>query len=207
MDMKGVLGAALLAPALLAGCATSRLLAQQANPDYVGKSFKSVMVVAVTADELVRRTFEDRMVALLGQRGAKGIPAYDAIGTRGQVEEADLRQAIARSGAEGVLVTRVTRVDRSSGTLPGATVYVGVGGGGGGGFYGYYSTVWDSVTVGPQKITGPSWTVSETRLFDAKNGALAWTGTMETRENDDLSAALTQYLNVIFDAMVSDRVL
>jgi hypothetical protein len=194
---------AFLALALLASCATSRLISQQSNPDYVGKSFKSVMVVAVTSDDLVRRTFEDRMVALLGKRGAKGIPAYDAIGSRGQVEEAELRRAVARSGAEGVLVTRVTRIDRSSGTVPGATVYLGIGTG----FYGYYSTVWDSVTVAPQKITGPSWTVSETRLFDAKNGALAWTGVMDTRENDDLGAALTQYINVIFDAMVNDRVL
>jgi len=187
--------------AVLASCATSRLVSQQSNPDYVGKSFKSVMVVAVTSDELIRRTFEDRMIALLGKRGLKGIPAYAAVGSRGQVEEADLRQAIARSGAEGVLVTRVTRVDRSSGTVPGATVMVGVG------FYGYYSTVWQTVDVSAQKITGPSWTVSETRLFDAKNGALAWTGVMDTRENDNLGAALTQYIDVIFDAMVSDRVL
>ena len=199
----GILGAAFAALALLAGCATSRLVSQQTNPEYVGKSFKSVMVVAVTSDDLVRRTFEDRMVALLGKRGAKGIPGYDAIGSRGQVEEAELRRAVARSGAEGVLVTRVTRIDRSSGTVPGATVYLGIGTG----FYGYYSTVWDAVNIAPQKITGPSWTVSETRLFDAKNGALAWTGVMDTRENDDLGAALTQYIEVIFDAMVSDRVL
>jgi len=159
------------------------------------------MVVGVTTDDLLRRTFEDRMVALLGKRGLKGIPAYAAVGSRGQVVEADLRQAIAKSGAEGVLVTRVTRVDRSSGTVPGATVMVGVG------FYGYYSTVWQTVEIAPQKVTGPSWTVSETRLFDAKNGALAWTGVMDTRENDNLGAALTQYIDVIFDAMVSDRVL
>ena len=195
----GILGAAFAGIALLAGCTTSQLVSQQSNPDYVGKSFKSVMVVAVTRDELIRRTFEDRMVALLGRRGTKGIAAYTAVGSRGQVEEAELRQAIARSGAEGVLVTRVTRVDRSSGTLPGATVAVGL--------YGYYSGVWETVVLAPQKITGPSWTVSETRLFDAKSGVLAWTGVMDTRENDDLGAALTQYINVIFDAMVSDRVL
>jgi hypothetical protein len=200
----GILSAAFAALALLESCATSQLVAQQSNPDYVGKSFKSVMVVAVTRDELIRRTFEDRMVALLGQRGLKGIPAYAAVGSRGQVEEADLRQAIARSGAEGVLVTRVTRVDRSSGYVPGATVAVGIGWGG---FYGYYSGVWQTVDLPPQKITGPSWTVSETRLFDAKNGTLAWTGVVDTRENDDLGAALTQYINVIFDAMVNDRVL
>jgi hypothetical protein len=195
----GILGAAFSAIALLASCATSQLVAQQTNPDYVGKSFKSVMVVAVTADDLLRRTYEDRMVALLGKRGAKGIPSYAAVGSRGQVEEADLRQGIAQSGAEGVLLTRVTRVDRSSGTVPGATVAVGL--------YGYYSGVWQTVYVAPQKITGPSWTFSETRLFDAKTGALAWTGTVETRENDDLGAALTQYLDLIFDTMVNNRVL
>jgi hypothetical protein len=188
----------------LAGCATSRLVTQQSNPDYVGKPFKSVMVVAVTADELVRRTFEDRIVALLGKRGVKGIPAYAAVGSRGRVEEADLRQAIARSSAEGVLLTRVTRIDRSSGTVPGSTVAVGVGWGG---FYGYYSGVWQTVNLPAQEISGPSWTVSETRLFDAKSGVLAWTGIVDTREHDALDAALTQYINVIFDAMVSDRVL
>ena len=186
-------GAAALA--LLASCATSSMVTQQSNPDYVGKPFRSVMVVAVTADDLVRRTFEDRMVALLGQRGLKGIPGYSAIGSRGKVEEAELRRAVAASGAEGVLITRVVRVDRSSGTLPGATVGVG--------FYGY----WETVNLPPQQVNGPSWTVSETRLFDAKNGVLAWTGVMDTRENDDLDRALTQYIKVVFDAMVRDRVL
>jgi hypothetical protein len=191
--------AAVAALLLLASCATSELVSQKTNPDYVGKSFKSVMVVAVTADDLLRRTYEDRMVALLGKRGTKGIPSYAAVGSRGQVEEAELRQAIAQSGAEGVLVTRVTRVDRSSGTVPGGTVAVGL--------YGYYSGVWQTIYVAPEKITGPSWTFSETRLFDAKTGALAWTGTVETRENDDLGAALTQYLDLIFDTMVNNRVL
>jgi len=190
-----VLGAAFAALALLASCATSSLVMQQSNPDYVGKSFKSVMVVAVTSDEVVRRTFEDRMVALLGKRGLKGIPGYAAVGKRGEVKEADLRRAIAASGADGVLLTRVTRVDRSSGTLSAATVDVG--------FYGY----WETINVPPKKIDGPSWTVSETRLFDARSGVLAWTGVMDTRENDKLDAALTQYINVIFDAMVSDRVI
>ncbi len=195
---------ATLAAIALAGCATSRMVAQQSNPDYVGKPFKSVMVVAVTADELVRRTFEDRIVALLAKRGVNAIPGYAAVGSRGRVAEAQLREAVTRSSAEGVLITRVTRVDRASGTVPGITVGVGIGWGG---FYGYYSGVWDTVSLPPQQLSGPSWTVSETRLFDAKSGTLAWTGIVDTRENDSLDAALTQYINVIFDAMVGDRVL
>ena len=202
--MKRCAGILLAALALLGGCATSQIVSQRANPDYVGKSFKSVMVVAVISDELVRRTYEDRMVALLGRRGITGIPAYAAVGSRGRVEEADLRQAVARSGAEGVLLTRVTSVDRSSGVVPGGTVAFGVGWDG---LYGYYSTAWETVNVPPQKVSGPTWTVSETRLFDAKAAALAWTGSVETRETDNLDAALTQYVRIIFDAMVSDRVL
>jgi hypothetical protein len=193
-----------LALLLLAGCATSRLVSQQSNPDYIGKSFNSIMVVAVTSDDLLRRNYEDRIVALLAKRGRKGIPAYAAVGTRGKVEEAQLRQAIARSGAEGVLITRVTSVARSSGTVPGATVAVGVGWGG---FYGFYSGVWQTAEIPPQEIIGPKWTASETRLFDARSGALAWTGVVDTRESDSFAAALTQYIDVIFDAMVNDRVL
>ena len=194
--------------ALLASCAASRLVSQQSNPDYVGKSFKSILVVAVTSDELLRRNYEDRIVALLAKRGRKGIPAYAAVGTRGKVEEAQLRQAIAQSGADGVLITRVTSVERSSGTVSGATVGIGVGvGPGWGGFYGFYSGVWQTVDLPPEQIIGPKWTASETRLFDARNGALAWTGVVDTRESDNFASALTQYINVIFDAMVNDRVL
>src|SRR5215472_17830226 len=90
--------------ALLASCATSSMVTQQSNPDYVGKPFKSVMVVAVTSDDLLRRTFEDRMVALLAKRGLKGVPGYSVIGSRGKVDEAELRRAVAESGAEGVLI-------------------------------------------------------------------------------------------------------
>jgi hypothetical protein len=202
---------AVFALVLLASC-TSRLVSQQANPEYVGKPFKSVMVVAVAPDDLVRRTFEDRLVAMLAKRGVKGTPAYSVIGARRQIEEAELRQALERSGVESVLITRVTRVDQLSGHSSGATVSVGVGygpsyGAGFGGFYGYYSGVWQTAEVAPQKVSGPTWTLSETRLFDAKNGALAWTGVVDTRNNDDIGAALTEYVHIIFDAMVTDRVL
>jgi hypothetical protein len=175
--------AALAALALLAGCATSRLVSQQANPEYVGKSFKSVMVVAVTGDEVLRRTFEDRVVAHLGRRGIKGVQAYSVIGGRGRVEEAVLREAIARSSVEGAF---------------------GIGWGG---FYGSYMGMWETVSVGPQTVSGPSWMASDTRLFDAKNGALAWIGRLESKKYDNLDAALTQYINLVFSAMVSDRVL
>jgi len=202
-EARRILASVCAALALLGGCTASRLVKQEKNPEYSGKPFGSVLVVAVHADELVRRPFEDRIVARLGARGRKGIPSYDVLG-RGKVEEAALRRAIAQSGADGVLVTRISGVDRPSWTVPGATIGVSMGWGG---FYGYYSGLWETVNVPSQQVSGSSTTYSETRLFDAKSGVLAWRGVMETRQSDDLDAVLTQYIDVIFNAMVSDRVL
>ena len=74
---------------------------------------------------------------------------------------------------------------------------------------------WAAPQVPPAKSFGklliitvaPSEFVQETRLFDAKTGALAWTGLVDTKHNDKLDAAMTQYINVVFDAMVADKVL
>lgn len=195
----------LAALVLLAGCTASSLVSQQANPEYVGKSFKGVMVVAITADEIVRRTYEDRMVALLAKRGIKGIPGYDAIGGRGKVQETALRKAVEGSGVDAVLITRVTSMDQVKTHISGGTLAVGYGWGGG--YTGFYSGVWDVVSVGAQDVAGERRAVTETRLFDARKETMAWTGMVDTRETDNYGAALTQYVDIIFNAMVLDRVI
>jgi len=190
--------------AFLASCAASSLVTQKKNPDYTGKPFKTILVVAVTSDEIVRRTFEDRIVARLGQRGRKGIPGYVVVGKRGKITEAELREAITQSGAEGVLVTRVTGVDTGSVTVPGAEVTIGYGWGG---FYGYYAGVWETAYIPSQQVSGSSSTLTETRLFDAKSGVLVWTGVVRTGDGNNLDAVLSGYVELIFDAMESDRVI
>jgi hypothetical protein len=202
--------AAVVALACAAGCAPNRLLDHQANPEYVGKPFKHVLVVAVTNENVLGRFYEDRMVALLGQRGIQGIPGYAALGNTGAVDEATLRSVIAKTGADGMLITRTTGVDQATVTSPGQTATVGIGVGWGG-LYGYYSGVWKTVYVPPQTTNvGSPVTTSETRLFDARNGALAWRGTIATKDRDgqsDDASSVQQYAGIVFDAMASDGVL
>jgi hypothetical protein len=204
------LAVAVVAAACAAGCATNRLLDHQANPEYVGKPFKRVLVVAVTNENVLGRFYEDRMVALLGQRGIQGIPGYAALGSTGAVDEATLRAVIAKTGADGMLITRTTGVDQATVTSPGQTATIGFGVGWGG-FYGYYSGVWQTVYVPPQTTNvGPPVTTSETRLFDARSGALAWRGTIATKDRDgesDDASAVQQYAGIVFDAMASDGVI
>lgn len=199
---------AFVALAGVAGCASNRLLHQQANPEYVGKPFKRVLVVAVTKENVLGRVYEDRMVALLSQRGIKGVPAYASLGTAGAVDEATLRSVIAKTGADGMLITRTTSVNEATVTTPGYTVSVGYGWSG---FYGYYSGVWQTSYVPPQTTAvGPTRSVSETRLFDAKSGTLAWSGMIGTTDRDgesDTAASVQQYAGIVFDAMVRDGII
>ena len=205
---RRALSFAVVALAFVAGCAPIRLLYQHANPEYVGKPFKRVLVVAVTNENVLGRVYEDRMVALLGQRGIKGVPAYASLGTAGAVDEATLRGVIAKTGVDGMLITRTTSVDESTVTTPGYTVTVGYGWGG---FYNYYSGVWQTTYVPPQTtVVGPTRTVSETRLFDAKSGALAWSGMIGTTDRDgesDSAASVQQYAGIVFDAMARDGII
>ena len=199
---------ALVTLACAASCTPNRLLHQHANPEYVGKPFKRVLVVAVTHENVLGRVFEDRMVALLGQRGIQGVPAYASLGTSGAADEATLRKVIAETRVDGMLIARTTSVDVSTVTSPGYTVTVGYGWGG---FYGYYAGVWQTSYVPPQTtVSGPTRTVSETRLFDARTGTLAWSGMIGTTDRDgesDDAASVQQYVGIVFDAMARDGII
>jgi hypothetical protein len=197
-----------LVAACATGCATNRLVDHQANPAYVGKPFKRVLVVAVTNENVLGRIYEDRMVALLGQRGVQGIPAYSALGVTGAVDEATLRSVIAKTGADAMLITRTIAVDQATVSSPGQTAFVGIGWGG---FYGFYSGVWKSVYVPPQtQNVGPPVSTSETRLFDARSGALAWRGVIATKDRDgdsDTASSVQKYAGIVYDAMAGDGII
>lgn len=197
--------AALVALSLVAACGPSRLLQQQTNPEYTGKKFKRVLVIGVTTDDLARRVFEDDAVAKLRARGIDGVPGYTLMPKPGNIDEPTLRSLIAKSGADGVLITRVTAVDTETFKTGGATVAMGVGWGG---FYSYYTTVWQTVYVPSQTVDSLKSVVSETRLFDGRNGNLAWMGMVTTVDRGGtLGAGLTQYTDVVFDAMTTAGVI
>lgn len=189
---------------LLTACATNKLLSHQANPDYVGKRFKSVMVHAVAYDRTLQRVFEDRMVALLDGRGIKGVPAYSVFDKTGEIEEAQLREGIARAGVDGVLISRQGAEEQATTLVAGGTVVTGTGMVG---MYGYYGGVWTATKVAPEEFEGATWMTSSTRLFDAKTGTPVWAGSVKTAMDGDVGPALQKYIDLVFGAMVKDRVL
>lgn len=133
-----IVGATLIAAALLFNaCAATQIIDQWSNPSYTSASFKRIMVIGVSKQNSIRRTFEDEFVAQLKALGIDAVPSYQIIPEVGQVEESRLRQAVREAGADAVITTRLVRVEKKAEMTPGP-----YGPFPGFGFYRWYSSAW-----------------------------------------------------------------
>jgi hypothetical protein len=88
------------------GCATAtEIVNQWVNPDYGSPRFRRIMVVGVSKQPGIRRTFEDEFVAKLKAAGVDAVPSYFYIPEDGQVEEARLQEAVKRASADGIIIS------------------------------------------------------------------------------------------------------
>ena len=61
----------------VAGCAAStKIVNQWTSPDYTSPRFKKIMVIGVTKQPSIRRTFEDEFVTKLKAAGVEALPSY-----------------------------------------------------------------------------------------------------------------------------------
>jgi hypothetical protein len=59
------------------GCATTtKIVNQWVSPDYGSPRFRRIMVIGVSKQPSIRRTFEDEFVAKLNAAGVDAVPSY-----------------------------------------------------------------------------------------------------------------------------------
>ena len=210
---------AAIALLVLAGCATrsTTLDAQWVNPDFAGRqSVRNVLVMAAIRDSTNRRTFEDRMVAVLTAAGVKAVQSYRFILTDGPVSEEQLRRAVAEAGVEHALVSRVMNVSQEVIVTPGMVMgptwgpgwgWPGAGWGPGwGGFVGYYNTMW--TTTIPPRVTVTENVHADTRVFDARTAAVMWSAATTTSTGwDSVPQLINQFVDVIVETMKKSAVI
>ena len=103
----------------VASCSSTQLVNQWNNPAYTSASFKKVMVIGVTKQAAIRRTFEDEFGAQLKAAGVNATPSYLYIPQDGPVGEAVLKQALKEAAADAVIITRLVRVQQKTEIAPG----------------------------------------------------------------------------------------
>lgn len=173
------------AAVLVAGCASTQLDAQWADPQLVaGKPLRGarVLVVCEAQDEALRRVCLDQVSAQVLAAGAVPVAAPDvgagAVSAPGG--PAPYLPAARAASAKAVLVTAMA--PNNSVAKPGFTLGVGLGGFGGG----VGGGVGVSVPMGGTKVeTGYA---ANTSITDAASGRLMWTARASEPASGDLNA-------------------
>jgi len=79
------------------------------DPDFRGPPFRKIFVVGLSAQSLVdQRGFEDLMVSALQSTGVSAVPGWQFVPTDRTPDQATMRAAIAKSGADAALLVRLS---------------------------------------------------------------------------------------------------
>jgi hypothetical protein len=206
------------AAVVLAGCATraTTIDAQWLNPSLAGNAeLRSVLVLGALRDTTHRRMLEDRMVDALAAAGVRAVASYRVLLDGGQVNEEQLRKAVAAAGASHVLASSITGVTTDVRVTPGMVSGPGWGPGRGwpstmgpgwGGFASYHNTAWVRST--PPDVRTTQNVHGDTRVFDAAKSEVVWSAATTTATGwDSVPQLIDQFVRLIVDTLKQDRVI
>jgi hypothetical protein len=185
----------------LAACASTELVNQWSNPAYTSPSFKKVMVVGVTKQTSIRRSFEDEFVAQLKAAGVNAIPSYLYIPQDGPVGEAVLKQALKETGADAIMITRLVRVQQKTEIAPGyypPDPAMAV--------HPLYTTAWNDYYEPPIVYQSEVYT-SETSLYDTVKNRVVWSGTAQTTAPGNINQEIKNYAGIVISALKDKKLI
>jgi hypothetical protein len=179
------------------GCASTTLKNSWRDPSYKGPPLKKVMVVGVSNQPVTRRTFEDEFVKQLKANGVEGIQSYNFIAQDGKAEEAQVKQAVQKAGADGALITRLVRVDVNVQVVQPMGFYGGYGG---------YAGAWGGY-YDPPMVSQTDTVVLETTLWGLNDSVLLWSGSTETFAPSNIRVEMENFAKVIIGALKKQKLI
>jgi len=191
---------------LLAACAAStQFNAQWINPQAGNRlPVKSVLVIGISHDTTARRVYEDAMVAQLTARGVKAQPSYRSLPEDGPAPRPEIENAVRAAGADAVLISRTVSVSNEVRVSPGMVMGPPYGFGWGG-FYGYYHGMWSGAYAIPPTVYTVLNVVVDTRLFDAKDFMVLWSGSSTTTPTSSMQTTISEFATTLVTALAASK--
>jgi hypothetical protein len=185
--------AALCAIAMLAACQSTSIQSAWYDTSYRGGPFKKIVVIASDGTTADSRVFEDIMVQKLQAAGIQAVPGYTTVPPDARRAEAPFAAAVAATGADGVIIVRLLRVDTktqvSTMMMPGPMI------GPWGGFYGpgFYGGGFYAVP----EVTQYDVASVETNVYNVATHALVWAATTQTVDPKTVAQEAPGYADLI----------
>jgi hypothetical protein len=187
------LPAAFFAVLLLAACQTTSIQSAWYDTSYRGGPFRKIVVIASDGTTADSRVFEDIFVQKLQAAGVQAIPGYATVPPDARRQESTFAPAVAATGADGVILVRLLRVDTktqvSTVMMPGPMV------GPWGGFYGpgFYGGGFYAVP----DITQYDVASVETNVYNVATKSLVWAATTQTVNPTTVAQEAPQFADII----------
>ena len=188
-----------------ASCASTSLTSAWKDPAYNGGGFRRLLVVGVTESPTNRRVFEDEFSRALRAAGVDAIASYTVIAQDGRIDEAVLKNTVRKQGLDGVVMTRLVRMDKQSVYTPGYAWSVPAVGYRDS-LYGYYNTAWSPYAL-PTEAREYKSAVLETTLWNAADDKLVWTATTSTFAPESVQSATVDYAKVVIAELRARKLL
>ena len=190
---------------LFISCAATKLTHVWTDEAYRGAPFSNVLVIGVSDQERVRRSFEDKFVKQLKEIGIEAVASAAVIPSDKKLEKKAIASAVERSGVDAVLVTHLLGVDKkkiyhtpSTYYRPAPYYY--------GGYYGYYGNVYNYVHS-PTYYTRHVMVRLETNLYEVDTEKLIWSGKSETWDPKSKTDMLASVIKVVIKKLQKDKLL
>jgi hypothetical protein len=182
---------------LLAGCGYTTIDNVWRQPGAITPR-QRIAVVAVTKDELLKRSFEDHFVEVLKKRGNQAVAGYTFMSQAVECDSTAVCSALADQGFDGILTARVVSTDKQVNYVPGSTTYVPETAYTA--YHRYYYTVYREETT-PGYETERQFVRVETNLYDANDLHLLWAASTTTERQPEVMTNIKDYSKVVIDDM------
>ena len=165
------------------------------NPAYTAGAFNRVLVGGLASNTSIRRNFEDEFVNQLRAAGVDAVPSYRIVADEEKIDEAKLREAARKAGADALLFARVIQVDQKTQYGPGYFPYTSFGI-----FGSHVGASWHGLAGAPTVYRYNEY-LSETTLYDVRKNDVVWTGTIKTAEPENMRTAIRSYVEVVMQTL------
>jgi hypothetical protein len=187
---------AIIAVTLATGCATTPESKVWRDPNYSGPPFSRIFVIGLSSKGLAdRKGFEDLLVAQIKAVGALAAPGYQYIPAGAQLDQATVTAAMARSGADAMLIAHITGYKYRDDVV----MDPGLG-------FGFGFDTYDDVFVNPLVVQYQIATVYTT-MYDAKTMNPVWTYSPKTMDPATLQQQAAPYASTVVGLLQSNGLL
>lgn len=176
----------------VAGCQSTSIRSAWYDTNFRGGPMRKIVVVGSVDSVADGRVFEDLFAEKLRAAGVDGVAGHTVIADDVRAGDAEFAAAVAKSGAQGLLLVRLLRVDTrtqvSTTMVPG-----GMGWGWGGG----WGSPWGRTMVPVQQVSQYDLATVESKLFDVQTKQLVWAATSTTLNPTSVARETPGFAEVI----------